>query len=482
MTGLMIAAIVSWVNIAAYTFNDTLRDIVPGGKGREAVKEIVGLLEKTDVHYRSDPETDALRKFMRSTMENFDFNKIYESPYLKEMNNGFRGLTYQGCNTDAYYLLNFVTDNSDRCAESRIWDFTTHYALKKNGACITGGRSFICSIDSTTATGRYSHRNALLFVEALLKVIDPVNIRRLHAPACGLYPDIQGESRNVIDEFYRLFPRVSELFSRYSLLRSFLTIKSHNGIPYTNLSLRYGYRLEALKKDFPELARSIKNIKGLYSINMKVKNDRGHTVLAIVFDSRDDVLGLALNTRGGMLIPWDDEGVPVFAEALALPAMRDITYSMAFDMLHDVHGLKFITDSVVVRCRYRDTPGKGQWTMALEDVSKTRITGSYYHIIPRWLIDMFVPSNMEQLVYDVSRVMLKANDGAGSMVSFEWNTRTPGKTTLRFNAVSEFIDNYFIKYGLRIWSKSTLSNRKLFTETRALTARFLEAFRSDYGI
>jgi len=482
MTGLTILAFATWMNIAAYSFDDTLRGIVPDGRGRNAVREIVTLLEKTDVRYRSDEETESFRKFMRETLANFDFMKLYASPYLKETGGGFRGVSFQGCNMEDHYLVNLVTEESDRCEISRIWNYATLYALKKNDSCIAGGRSFVASIDSTTATGRYSHRNAILFAEGLLRVIDPVNIGKLNAPACSLYEEITGDSRKVIDEFYRIFPRVSELFNRYSVIRSFLEVKTHNGIPYTRLSLRYGYRLKNLKKDFPELARSIKNIKGLYRINMKVKNSSGRNALAIVFDSREDVLSLTLLTRRGRLIPFDDAEKPVFNEELTLSAMRDVPYSAVFDMLHDVHGLKFITDKVVVRFRYIDAPGKGRWTMKLQEVSKTHITGSYYHIIPRWLIDLFVPSNMEQMVYDVSRVMLSANGGDGSTIAFEWDTRAPGKTMLRFSAISEFMDNYFIKYGLRVWSKSTISNKKLFTEAKALTARFLDAFRSDYGI
>jgi hypothetical protein len=482
MSGLLILAVTSWVHIAAYTFNDTLRDIVPGGQGKDAVKEIVRLLERTDLQYRSDPETDAFRKFMRATLENFDFMKLYESPYLKDLGNGFRGLGYQGCSIDNHYLVNIVTEKNDRCEVSHIWDFSTRYALKKNDACIAGGRSFIATIDSTTATGRYSNRNALLFFDGLLKVIDPVNIRSLNAPVCELYGDIKGDSRKVIDEFYRQFPKVSELFNRYSTIRSFLEIKSHNNIQYTALSFRYGYRLKNLKADFPELAKSISNINGLYLINMKVKNAANHTAMSIVFDSRDDVLSVSLYTRRGRLIPFDDAGNPVFSEELSLSNARDMPYYAVFDMVHDVHGLKFITDNMVVRFRYRDTPGRGLWTMKLEEVSKTRITGSYYHIIPRWLIDMFVPSNMEQMVYDVSRVMLNANGGAGSSITFEWDTRNPAHVMLRFSAISEFMDNYFLKYGLRVWAKSTINNKRLFSEAKALTARFMEAFSSDYRI
>jgi len=53
---------------------------------------------------------------------------------------------------------------------------------------------------------------------------------------------------------------------------------------------------------------------------------------------------------------------------------------------------------------------------------------------------------------------------------------------LKFSALSEFMDNYFMKYGLGVWSRGTVSNNKIFAEGRDLTARLLDAFRKDYGI
>lgn len=482
MKCLLIAALASWMNISAYTFDDVLRDFVPGRKGADAVREIARLLEKTSVQDKTDPDTVKFRKFLESTLVKFDFMKLYESPYFKEHDNGFRRVRFQGCNLDNYYLVHLVTSDNNRCAMSRAWDFTTEYSLKKNDACIAGGQSFIVSVKSATATERFSDRNALLFAEGILKVIDPVNIVNCRAPESALYDNIKGESRQVINEFNRSFPKTSELFNRYSVIRSFMEIKHHNNIAYTHLAFRYGYQIKNLNVDFPELAKSLKKIAGLYKISMTIKNNKGHTIMVIVFDSREDALSLELRTRKGSIIPVDEEGNPVISEGITLTSLKDFSYYAVLTMLHDVHGLKFVTDSVVVRFRYQNAPGRGLWTMKLEDVSRTRISGSYYHIIPRWLIDLFIPNDMEQLIYDLSRVMLKGNDGLGSMITFDWDRHDPKNIILHFTAVSEFMNNYFLKYGLGVWSKTTISNDALIQEAKALMSKILDAFRADFKI
>jgi hypothetical protein len=470
------------MNISAYTFDDVLRDIVPGRKGADAVKEVTRLLEKTSIRFKTEPETDAFRKFFETTLENFDFIKLYESPYFKEDKKGFRGVRFQGCNVNNHYMVHLVTSDNSRCETTRAWDFTTEYSLKKNDRCIAGGQSFIVSVKSTTATKRYSDRNGLLYAEGLLKVIDPANIRNCKAPESSLYDNIKGESRQVINEFYRSFPKVSELFNRYSIIRSFLEIKNHNNIAYTRLAFKYGYRIDNLEDDFPELAKSLKNIEGLYKIRMTIKNGNDHTIMAIVFDSHEDALNLELYTRQGSIIPYDVQGNPLFSEGITPIYLKDFSYYAVLNMVHDVHGLKFVTDNVVVRFRYQNTPVRGVWTMKLDEVSRTRISGSYYHIIPSWLIDFFIPNNMEQMIYDLSRVMLKGNDGLGSMVTFEWDRNDPKNIMLHFTAVSEFMNNYFLKYGLGVWSKKTTSYDALIQEAKTLRTKFLDALKADYGI
>jgi hypothetical protein len=479
MTGLLTLAVSAWMNIAPYTFDDVVKDIVPGRKGADAMKEITTIVDKTSQQFRTDPETEEFKKYFRKVLEDFDFMKLYESPYAKDKGDGRRGLTFRGCSMNGYYLETIADRKDGSCGLARIWDYSTEYSLKKNDACIVGGRSFIASIESTKLTRKYSHRNALRFVEGLLKVIDPGNIRLMSAPESSLYPETEGISRKVINEFYRSFPGVSALFNRYSVIRSFLEIKDYRGVPYTRLAFRYGYRMKNLKNDYPELGKSLSAVEGLYRITMAVKNSNNRTVMTVVFDSREDVLSLTLNTRHGRLVPADDAGNPVFNDEITLTALREISYRAVVEMVHDVHGLKFITDNMVIAFRYRDTAGRGSWTMRLEDVSKTRITGSYYNIIPGWLIDMFIPNNMEQLIYNLSRVMLKADDGAGSRVTFEWDTRNANNVTLKFSASSEFMDNYFVKYGLRVWSRKALANERLTREAKELRGKFLDAFRAD---
>lgn len=479
MTALVAVALASWINVSAYTFDDVVRDIAPGRTGIPAMKEIAGVLDRTSLKIATNPETQEFFVFVTKTLEQFDFMKLYKSRYCDRKENGFCTVTLQGCGSDKGYSVILDTPGSPRCPMKRLWDFRTDYSLKQNEHNVAGGKSFIVSVSSRTATGRYSQRNVMTFASSVLRVLDPVNMKGIRAPGAPVFSAIEGDSKNIVNDFHRSFPKISELLNRFVELRSVADVRVHNGIPYTSVEVRYGYRMKNLAADFPRLARSLEEIKGLFRITMDVKNPGGKTFLYLVFDSREEVFSLSCYTRQGKLIPRDGANNPVFSEEFSPAALTDFQYQAVLNMVHNVHGLIFTTPTTTVSFGYRSAPAGGSWRIKLLDVSRTAITGSYYNILPPWLINAFIPDDMEKLIYNFSRVLIGGNDGKGAGVSFEWDTRNPAQVMLDFKAFGEFMDNQFLRYGLKVWSKKTLGDKKLGEEVKQLQGLFTTSFMDD---
>jgi len=479
MTGLLAATLAAWIHVTAYSFDDAVRDIVPGRNGVTAMKEIAGIIDRTSVQVTTNPETEEFFAFVKKTLEQFDFMKLYRSKYCEGMKNGYCSVALQGCGSEQAYSVIIESPGTSPCPMKRLWDFRTEYGLKRNEHNVAGGQSFIASVSSQTATGRYSHRNLMAFATSMLRILDPSNVGSLHASEAPFFTDIGGNGKKIINDFHQSFPNVSGLFNRYAELRAVVETKSYGGVPYTRCEFRYGYRMKSLAADYPRIASSLNEIKGLYRITMDVKNPRGNTILYLVFDSREEVFTLSCYTRKGKLVPRDGENNPIFTEEFSPASLTDISYNAVLGMVHSVHGLNFTTPATTVGFSYRNIPAGGSWRIKLLDVSRTVITGSYYDILPPWLIDAFIPGDMEQLINDFARVLIGGNEGRGSFVSFEWNTRNPSNVMLDFTAAGEFMDNQFLRYGLRVWSKKTFGDRKLAEEGKRLRRQMIAAFLSD---
>jgi len=269
------------------------------------------------------------------------------------------------------------------------------------------------------------------------------------------------------------------MFYRYVDMRSLAWLESYRGETYTNFELHYGYRMENIAADFPRLANSLEEVKGLYRITMDVKNDSGNTVLYLVFDSSDEIFSMSFYTRNGKFIPRDAAGKPVFSEEFSPTALKDCVLHATLGMVHDVHGLVFTTPSALVDFTYHDWPIGGSWRIKLMEVSPTTISGSYYNFIPLWLINAFIPGNMEQLIQDFSKLLINGNGGQGASVSLEWDTRDQDNVMLKYRAIGEFMDNMFLRYGLNVWSKKTFGDDKLAGDVHELKERLIAAFMTD---
>jgi hypothetical protein len=479
MTALVAIALASWINVTAYTFDDVVRDIAPGRTGVPAMKEIAGVLDRTSVKITTTPETQDFFSFVQGMLEQFDFMKLYRSKYCEGMKNGACTVTLQGCGNEKDYRVVLDTPGAPRCPMKHLWDFRTDYTIKKNEHNVAGGKSFIVSVSSRTATGRYSQRNVMTFATSMLRVLDPANMKALRAPEAPVFSALEGDQKNVVNDFHRTFPNISGIFNRFVELRSIAEARSYNGVPYTRCEVRYGYRVKNLAAEFPRLAKSLEEIKGLYRITMDVKNPRGNGFLYLVFDSREEVFTLACYTRQGKLIPYDSQKNPIFSEEFTPASLTDFTYQAVLGMVHNVHGLVFTTPSTTVSFSFRSAPAGGSWNIRLLDVSRTVISGSYYNILPLWLINAFIPDDMEKLIYDFSRILIYGNEGKGSGVSFEWDTRNPACVLLDFKAYGEFMDNSFLRYGLKVWSKKTIGDKKLAEEVKRLQGQLIASFMAD---
>ena len=251
MTGLLAATLAAWIHVTAYSFDDAVRDIVPGRNGVTAMKEIAGIIDRTSVQVTTNPETEEFFAFVKKTLEQFDFMKLYRSKYCEGMKNGYCSVALQGCGSEQAYSVIIESPGTSPCPMKRLWDFRTEYGLKRNEHNVAGGQSFIASVSSQTATGRYSHRNLMAFATSMLRILDPSNVGSLHASEAPFFTDIGGNGKKIINDFHQSFPNVSGLFNRYAELRAVVETKSCEGVP-TAARFRYGCRMKSFAATTPD--------------------------------------------------------------------------------------------------------------------------------------------------------------------------------------------------------------------------------------
>lgn len=463
---------------APRTFEDAVTGMSPGGRGAPDMLSLVRLLERAAAKTVADERTKGLMDLADRSLANFDFAEFYGNASLIPLDKGYRGAIFAGTG-DGPRLRIQAVDVAARMDWSRQGNFTAEFGLKKNGRSPRGMNTYSGRIAVNASFGGLSHRTMNAYIKGKLLVVDPFNIALLPAPGGQEYAALNDESRRVMRAYGRAFPAFTAHMLRYFGLKSLVTVRGEGAARHTKLQFRSSFNMDAIRKDYPASASFLNGMTGLFRFRVRVLNDRGHGVFDFMLDSDNTFFTCTMLTRDGRLVPSDDRGEPCFGEEIDLTDGRRSVFTSRADFFTNVYGLRFYTPEIITRHEMGETAGTGWMRNRILSISPTRIEGRAFHLVPPWLIDLVMPENMAELIRDFSAVMVNANGGEGSLMEFSWEPVRPGDTRFRYLASTEFIDNFFVRFGLRIWKKRVLPGGNVAEEIKTGMIRGLAALEQD---
>ena len=470
---------ISVCSIMAFTFEDAILKIGPDMKGQESAIENIEILHKIITQTRSDETSLEFLDYLDDSLQEFDFKKLYEYPVLTSIDNGYRGVVLAGINEKDAYYIGIIPKNYNDIILRNFGSFKSEVSLKKIDKSIVGYRSFSGRMKTKIALTKYCHINLLSFIEGLLQIIDPANIKSLDSKESTVFTNITGDAKKVINEFNNSYPQLSVILDRYIHLRSLCEIKMHNNIPYTHFNLKCSGIYKTIKKDYPLIAKYIDQFKDVIKTSVASKNSKGNTILDMDFDCSKDFFAISLYTKSGKLIPYNEKKEPVFDDAFLLTDLKTYDFNLESKLFFNAYGLKYQNDKILSKCKYLNTPKMSALSLKLAEVSKTKVFGRKYHVIPKWLIDFMIPASIDQLIYELVHVMLNANEGKGSSIQIEFDLRKQENIFFKSTASSEFVDNFFIKLELGIWRSILKTNSKTIDQINNLCSKSLDSLIND---
>jgi len=482
----IITLIVIWGHIAqspqradAYDFTDGLKNISPQHQGVNDGLIFMKTLRKILANNKAEPEIEKFLTFWYESVQKFNFFQLYNSPYLKPINNGYHSVTFQGRHELDHYQLSLASATNVQIPVKQLGDFKAAFALKQNDTCVTGDRSYSGYIDSQIALNQFSHKTLAALLEGLITVIDPDNLKSLNDDESDRFTEIEGISRKAINSFNKTYPRALRMADQYLNLHSAMSEKTHQFIPYTHLKLIFEFDMKNLKKDFPALEYQLRRLRSLFQFKISFQNKKGNHILDVFLDSQDTFLYIDFYTHQGKIIPFNKDKEPVFEDAFQPTAVKDYEFTLDMNIFFNIYGISFRTDHVIVDCKYECRKKHGKVLFTLKEIPYTQVRGAAYYIVPTWFIDIMIPGNIDKLIANFSKVLLTANNSEGSFMRLYWDTTKPREVMFTPYSSSEFIDNFFILFGFQIWHEKFKMTNESALELNQLIIRGTEAFVLD---
>ena len=450
----------------AYTFKDALRDSAPQQAGLHESVRFMQMVNKVLTQAETDPATDVFLNFWIKSIADFNFDRLYKSNYFVPAKSGYHRIYFKGRHYPDIFRISLTTQKQSRSFPADLGNFNITSGLKKNNETIVGDPSFNLYALGKAMLENFSHQNLMALMEGFMKVVDPDNINHIQAPLSMVFNNIKGDGRKVLNEFYHTFPGLSIFLNRYTMLNSLLKIKKSQGIPYTHHNMKANLRLDLIQKDYPAIFDYLARMDQLFRYNFRLKQDDGLTIIEfkIEADKTKDMFTMSYYTRNGMVVPFDQEGRPVFEKEYSLTKLQDFKMKFEIDIYYYIYGLKFLTENIITQMHYHNTPSKMTMTANLKDIPRSQITGKAFHIVPTWSINFMIPGDIDQQLRKFTTTMLRANQGKGTNMKLILKMNPQRKNTLNILGTTELLDNFFIRLAFRIWQDKFKLNQAVLKE------------------
>lgn len=458
--------------LQAATFREAVKALGPGDSGIAVARELATFANFLSEKLEYDEKSRRFFLFMNDALEDFDFRRIYHSEWLAPQADGFRSITLSGRNRGNRYQVSLGLEPES----SALGSATAHYRMREN--LKDDARTYTTQMAFSAALEKLDAQALARFAEALLRVLDPDSIASLRVPPSRVFPEIQGSMRRVLDLADAEFPHVTRFWARYLELRGFAEEREHSGKKYTEFALRGHFRLSALAQDFPQLAKYIQGIRKLFLLNLTATDRTGRKLGAFVINTFTEEFYWNFCTVGGKILPIDKAGIPAWEHALSFSGQKEHHLRVYFDFFVNVHGLKIQTGTIGISASYRSSAEKLLLFAKITQMPEGKVSGALFGVLPTWLIDLSIPSDLQTLMNKFQQTVFRANNGEGSYASLKWQ-KLSGRARLEANASTEFLDNRFIRIGMKIWVRKFRPNETIQEDIRRFIGALTRALLQD---
>ncbi|MDX1958948.1 MAG: hypothetical protein SFU98_10265 [Leptospiraceae bacterium] len=456
------------------------------GAEKNSHKDFLNLLVKMANSVIYDKNAEEFHKFLAASLEQFEIDSLYNSKFVigdeKE-----RWVTYSGKNLPNEFRLSLPNKPLETITIQNFGDFKAKYSLKKNSTpsfkpeVYTSSRSYSGFLQVEQNSGEFSYSKIVILLDSILKVLDPSNITNIETVQTKYFNDVTDiESRKLIDLFANEFPELIKLTSLYVKVNSVVSKQETEKQAITKVNLKANLILSHIKMDYSYLGNYLDEITDLGNINILITNEQGNRVAEISLNSSNLGLELITFTKNGKLIPYSSgivkKNFPDQGFQFSNQNQKKLITQISFN--GNIYGLKISNPSILAGIELQTAKQDGKLQVSLSKINRTKVSGGFSYVIPSWLINLFIPGNMEELIYEFTSLLVHANANKGSFAKTIWK-KTGKANTIEARIETELLDNFFIGFGLKIWNFKVAPNEEARKEITKIIAKVLNSIKNS---
>ncbi len=254
-------------------------------------------------------------------------------------------------------------------------------------------------------------------------------------------------------------------------------IEQRGGRRVTHLRLVLRPNLQQLELRYPKIHQYLSNSRTMRDTRFTLSDSKGRICAIVRYSTAKLEVRIQAALLDGALIPLKGPDTDVSLD-IDKPGVTSLTGSI--DLKLQYWGIKVLLEDMRLPIRWIRKKGLiiGEYRLS-QLPKKVEVTGRLWGVVPVWLVDMLIPSNLEKITTNFLRALIKGGGGKGMLLTFAYQNRGKGRNLYRVRFDGELADNGFIQLQTRLVKMRLAPRRRARGEIGDLLSHIVASLRRD---
>ncbi len=454
-----------------------------------ALQEVV--FKNTEYHKQTQEFIDELW----SSLESFNLKKLYRM--LPDESGAWRQLTVVGALDGELYRLGPVRPNVDVSNVEKIDTVNRSGEIQALGDLVSNirvkelsseaGTSYLIQNNLQLGIGAFSWDAVLGSGEEMLRLAVEGDARfgrntkmpwaqdyRMKVQAMN--PTLNERDVEILAPLWAAFPESWNLLTKLGRVDD-VVIEDDAFGGYQHLKASFSLIPDLIDVNYPELASHLDSLNSLVKGAIEIEDDNGR-LLRLTMNSTTLSGTIDAYITQGRLLPVKNGKVVTNVAPVRLGDGRQ--FSARVDSTMSILGVVTRMKGIETTIHYQPTEKGAVVQTAMTQVPEIYVEGAALGFVPTAIIDLFLPTNIDELMREFMTVAVKGNDGKGIVTRTEFSQLSIGELAKVNVGVSfEALNNFMVRIGMGIVSDRIIPDSDVTKDIQRLIYDTEEAFSKD---
>ena len=277
------------------------------------------------------------------------------------------------------------------------------------------------------------------------------------------------------------FPDFFRITSQYCTIENIVSADNKDAADALAFNLRARLNRDVFSKHYPELGKLLKKWREIVKFTARIFDEQGRLMGRMQLDSTNNLFTLQFRILGDRFLPIYANEILKTNNGFSLTGANSTQFRIVCDIQLNIVGMQLKIDSLPVILNYRHDVGGPHFKARLvQPPQSIEAGGSVYGVIPVWMVDLLIPSNVHEIMNGFFQTLAMGNDGNGSVVRIYSFPEQTSKQSFWLNTDAEVLANGTLKLGFNLQRKFFAVPPELLAETRAFKKQLWDAFYHDF--